>query len=346
MANTLQKALEVLKKEAAQALEFDSKLEALTTGSIAVDSITGIGGFPRGRVSEVFGWESSGKTTLLLSACAKAQRNGLYVVYLDAEHAVDLMHAKRLGFVWEDQMKGLYATPFSMEECFNIVNTLVETGAIALVVVDSAAALVPEKELKGDIDDAGPIGLRSRMMAQFLSRVTKTINQTKTALVFANQMRAKINTSWASRNDPTEQSAGGSALKFYTSLRLDLRRGQAIKAKRKHPQTGELVDQIIGNTHHAKALKNKVALPNRDAEFFIKYDSEAGVYGIDNLQSILELSKQKGVLAMKGAGFFSFQSTSQPEKPLSWRGMEEVYSFFLNSENMPILREIRQLAGI
>jgi recombination protein RecA len=343
---TIADAIKHLKKEVAHALEFDTKREAISTGSLALDRTIGIGGFPRGRISEIHGWESSGKTTISLSACAQAQRKNLYCAYIDPERGLDLMHAKRIGFNFEDEAKGLYITPFSMEETFLAVYKMAE-AQVPLIIVDSVPAMIPEKILKGEIDDTsagggGGVGLNARLLAQFLARISKTIDDSNSALVFCNQMRARIA---MDRWDfgPREQAAGGSALKFYTSLRVDVSRRKEIKEERPDPDTGALIETTIGNLHRAHIVKNKVAMPFRECEFLIKYDAQKNIYGIDNLQTVIDLALEKGLIESKGAGFFTVKADGQD---YSCRGNSALYDFFLKPENVTVYKSVRGKLGI
>lgn len=339
---SLAEAIKHLKKQVGDALEYAKSIrEVIPTGSIAVDKVIGIGGFPRGRITEVFGWESSGKTTLCLTAAAKAQKKGMFCAYLDVERGVDLAHAKRIGFDFEDETKGLYSTPFSMEETFTIVETLALTGQAPLIIVDSIPSMVPQKELDGDIDEtAGGLGLRSRLLAGFLARITKTIDKTNTALVLCNQMRARIATD---RFDfgPKEQAAGGSALKFYTSIRIDLHRGAEIKVER--TVGGEEKKVTIGNWHTVDVLKNKMAMPFKTTKFPIMYDEEHNFFGIDNLRTVLDMAKDAGFITSKGAGYFSLTIDGTV---ISLRGTDELYGFFLKPENQTTFTKMKESLGL
>jgi recombination protein RecA len=337
----LKDALAVLRKEMKEALEFDENLVGITTGSIAVDYITGIGGFPRGRLSEVFGWESSGKTTLCLSACANAQRKGFTAAYLDLERAVSLSHATNIGFDYKDETKGAYVTPTNFEEASRAVEILAE-GNIDLICVDSVPAMTPKAFMEGDIDDQGRIGLQSQLMAKFLSRITKTIAQHNNALVMVNQMRAKINTGPGAQWEPKEQSAGGSALKFYGSLRIDLDRIKSYTDDEKSLFTGKEIKVAYAGLHRAHAFKNKVAVPYRQCEFTIKYGKD-GIYGIDNLETIIQFAKNKGVIEMSSSGHYKYNGAKYQ---FAGRGTDELYRFLSLPEQMETRKEIRASAGI
>lgn len=337
---SLADALAVLKKDMRPALEFDDKIESITTGSTAVDYITGIGGFPRGRLSEVFGWESCGKTTLALSSCANAQRKGLAAAYIDMERAVSLEHASKLGFDYRNNEKGIYLSPGNFEECASAVQTLAE-NAVDLIVVDSVPAMTPKSQMEGDIDAGGAIGEQSRLMAKFLSIITKTIADKNVALVMINQMRAKINTAPGSRWDPTEQSAGGSALKFYGSLRIDMTLLKKIVEKAPNPFGGQDWQQPIKNYIRAEAFKNKVATPYRRCEFYIQYGTN-GVYGIDNLQTVIDFAKYKGVIQMDRSGNYKISGPDGQE--VTGRGTEELYHKLAGDPELR--KKVRESAGI
>jgi len=339
---SLEDALKIIRKDVKSALEFDEDIEGITTGSIAVDKIVGNGGFPRRRISEVFGWESSGKTTLCLSSCANAQRKGLYAAYIDPERGVNLYHAEKIGFNFKDETKGLYATPFSFQDTIKIINALAESGECDLIVVDSVPAMVPEEELKGAIDGTVAIGLRSRLLSAFLARITKTIDTTNTALVLVNQMRARISTDRFDRG-PKEQAAGGSALKFYSSLRVDMENVKQIREKRKSPFTGKDEEVPIGNLHRAKAFKNKVSIPYRRCEFYIMYDENGKIYGVDNLQTVIDMAKAAGIIMTKGGGYFSFRGDT-PEQNFEIRGTSDLYDRLFKQPEL--VASIRKSLGI
>jgi recombination protein RecA len=338
---SLKDALTSLRKEMKESLEFDENLVGITTGSIAVDYITGIGGFPRGRLSEVFGWESSGKTTLCLSACANAQRKGYTAAYIDMERAVSLDHATKIGFNFKDETKGVYATPSNFEEASRAVEILAENN-IDLICVDSVPAMTPKAFMEGDIDDMGRIGLQSQMMAKFLSRITKTISEHNVALVMVNQMRAKINTGPGSQWEPKEQSAGGSALKFYGSLRIDMERVKNFDDKEKSLFTGQEIRVTYAGLHRARAFKNKVAVPYRGCEFIIKYGKD-GIYGIDNLDTIIQFAKNKGIIEMNSTGHYKYSGANFN---FAGRGTEELYRYLSAPEQAECRKEIRTSAGI
>lgn len=337
--------LKFLQKEMAEAFEMDKTLEGISTGAVAVDILTGIGGFPRRRVSEVFGWESSGKTTLCLMACAQAQRDGLLPAYLDAERGVDLSYATKLGFDWEDRKKGLYMTPSSFEECATAINELAKCGEIDLIVVDSVPGMVPETILEGDINDEGAIAARARKLAGFMPKIAKVVDQHNVALVFVNQMRKRPA---ESRFDfgPKEQTAGGSALRFFSSLRIDMdqvRRGSVTK-KKVNPFTGKEEDVPVASLHRAEAFKNKIAVPYKKLDFFIRYDDEQNVYGIDNLQSIIDLAVVQGLIEAKGA-WFSY--TGADGENFKAQGKEGMYSHLLKNPALALKLhdDVRQRLG-
>ncbi|MBX4201531.1 recombinase RecA [Candidatus Saccharibacteria bacterium] len=254
-------------------------VETIPTGSISLDLALG-GGIPKGRIVEIYGPESSGKTTVCLHAVAEVQKNGGTAAYIDAEHALDPAYAKRLGV---DTDKLLISQPDSGEQALEILETLVRSNAVDIVVIDSVAALVPQAEIEGDMGDAH-MGLQARLMSQALRKLTGVINRSKTTVVFVNQLRMKIGVMFGN----PETTTGGNALKFYASVRMDIRRQAQIKQG----------DEVIGNHVRVKVVKNKVAPPFREAEFDIMYNQ-----GISREGDVIDLAVTNGVVDKAGAWY-------------------------------------------
>ncbi len=255
-------------------------VQTISTGSISFDAALGIGGFPKGRVVEIFGPESSGKTTIALHAIAQSQKAGGSAAFIDAEHAMDPKYAKMLGVNTDDL---LVSQPDSGEQALEIAEVLVRSGAIDILVVDSVAALVPKAELEGEMGDSLP-GLQARLMSQALRKLTAIVSKSSTCLVFINQIREKIGVMFGN----PETTTGGRALKFYSSIRVDIRRIASIKE-------GE---QVIGNRTRVKIVKNKMAPPFREAEFDILYNQ-----GVSYEGDVLDLAVERKLIEKSGAWF-------------------------------------------
>jgi recombination protein RecA len=257
-------------------------VEAIPTGSLSLDIALGVGGIPRGRITEIYGPESSGKTTICQHIVAEAQRMGGTCAYIDMEHALDPVYAARCGV---DVDNLLISQPDTGEQALEITETLVRSGAIDVIVIDSVAALVPRAEIEGDMGDS-PMGMQARLMSQALRKLSGAIKQTNTAVVFTNQLRQKIGVMFGN----PETTTGGMALKFYASVRLDVRRIQSIK----------LGAEVIGNRTRVRVVKNKVAAPFRTAEFDIMYNE-----GISKSGDLIDLATQFEIIVKRGS-FYSY----------------------------------------
>ncbi|MFC3169903.1 MULTISPECIES: recombinase RecA [Paracoccus] len=257
-----------------------AEIEATSTGSLGLDIALGIGGLPKGRIIEIFGPESSGKTTLTLHVVAEEQKKGGVCAFVDAEHALDPQYAKKLG-VNLDEL--LISQPDTGEQALEIVDTLVRSGAVSLVVVDSVAALTPKSEIEGDMGDM-QMGSQARLMSQAMRKLTASIGRSNCMVIFINQIRMKIGVMFGN----PETTTGGNALKFYASVRLDIRRTGSVKDR----------DEVIGNTTRVKVVKNKVAPPFRQVEFDIMYGE-----GISKVGELIDLGVKAGVVEKSGAWY-------------------------------------------
>ena len=294
------------------------EIETISTGSIGLDIALGVGGLPRGRVIEIYGPESSGKTTLALHTVAEAQKKGGVCGFIDAEHALDPIYAKKLGVNLEDL---LISQPDTGEQGLEIADTLVRSGAVDVLVVDSVAALVPRAELEGEMGDTH-VGLHARLMSQALRKLTGSVSKSNTLLIFLNQIRLKIGVMFGN----PETTTGGNALKFYASVRLDIRRIGSIKDK----------EEVIGNTTRVKVVKNKVAPPFKQVEFDIMYGE-----GVSKMGELVDLGVKAGIVEKSGA-WFSYDSVRLGQ------GRENAKTFLKEHPDVAakIESQIRQNSGL
>ena len=294
------------------------EIETVSTGSLGLDIALGVGGLPRGRVIEIFGPESSGKTTLALHCIAEAQKRGGVCAFVDAEHALDPAYARKLGVSLEDL---LISQPDTGEQALEITDTLVRSGAVDVLVVDSVAALTPRAEIEGEMGEVQP-GLQARLMSQALRKLTASISRSNTMVIFINQIRMKIGVMYGS----PETTTGGNALKFYASVRLDIRRIGSIKDR----------DAIIGNQTRVKVVKNKVAPPFKQVEFDIMYGE-----GVSKMGELIDLGVKAGVVDKSGA-WFSYDSQRLGQ------GRENAKQFLRDNPEVSdrIERAIRENAGL
>jgi recombination protein RecA len=285
-------------------------VQAIPTGSLTLDVATGIGGLPRGRVVEIYGPESSGKTTLALNTVAQAQAAGGTAAFIDAEHALDINYAKRIGVNVEDL---LVSQPDTGEQALEVAEALVRSGALDIIVIDSVAALVPKAELEGDMGDSLP-GLQARLMSQALRKLTSSISKSNTTVIFINQIRMKIGVMFGS----PETTTGGNALKFYASMRLDIRRIESLKDSQ----------EIVGGRVRVKVVKNKLAPPFRQAEFDIFFNK-----GISREGEIVDLGVERGIIEKSGA-WYSYSGTRIGQ------GRDNVREYLRN--NLAVAKEIEE----
>ncbi len=298
--------------------EVPANIPAISSGSLGLDIALGIGGVPRGRIIEVYGPESSGKTTLTLHIIAEAQKAGGQAAFIDAEHALDVTYARKLGVRTDDL---LISQPDTGEQALEITETLVRSGAIDVIVVDSVAALTPRAEIEGEMGDAH-MGLQARLMSQALRKLTGAISKSNTTLIFINQIRMKIGVMFGN----PETTTGGNALKFYASVRLDIRKVQSIKE-------GE---EVTGGRVKVKVVKNKIAPPFRAAEFDIMFNE-----GISKIGEIIDMGVEKNIVEKSGA-WFSYNGTRIGQ------GRENVKQFLAEHRDMAaeIEQKVRQAAGL
>jgi recombination protein RecA len=293
-------------------------VETISTGSVGLDIALGVGGLPRGRIVEIYGPESSGKTTLTLHVLAEAQKKGLVCAFVDAEHALDVKYAEKLGVNLSEL---LISQPSTGEEGLNITETLTRSGAVDVIVIDSVAALTPQKELEGDVGDSS-VGVQARMMSQAMRKLAGTVHKNNVLVIFINQIRMKIGVMFGS----PETTTGGNALKFYASVRLDIRRTGSLKEK----------DEAVGNTTRVKVIKNKVAPPFRQAEFDIMFG-----LGISKAGELVDLGVKCDIVQKSGS-WYSFGDERIGQ------GKEKVREYLIQNPQLAdeIEARIRQEMGV
>jgi recombination protein RecA len=297
------------------AAEVAEGVQAIPTGSLTLDIATGVGGYPRGRVIEIFGPESSGKTTLALNAIAEAQKAGGVAAFIDAEHALDINYAKRIGVKTEDL---LVSQPDTGEQALEVAEALVRSGAVDIIVIDSVAALVPKAEIEGEMGDSLP-GLQARLMSQAMRKLTAAISKSLTTLIFINQIRMKIGVMFGN----PETTTGGNALKFYSSMRLDIRKIDNLKENQ----------ETVGGRVRVKVVKNKVAPPFKQAEFDIYFNE-----GISRVGELVDVGVESGIIEKSGA-WYSFNGTRIGQ------GRENAKEFLKNNPEVceSVLQKITEL---
>ncbi len=290
----------------------------ISTSSLALDKALGIGGLPKGRVTEIYGPESSGKTTLALHAVAEAQKQGGIAAFIDAEHALDVVYAKKLGVNCDEL---LVSQPDTGEQALEIADMLVRSGAVDIMVIDSVAALVPRAEIEGEMGDSH-MGLQARLMSQALRKLTGTIGKTMTSVIFINQIRMKIGVVFGN----PETTTGGNALKFYSSVRIEIRRSAAIKEGQ----------EIVGNRTKVKVVKNKMAPPFKSAEFDIMYGE-----GISKAGDLLDIGVDEGIIEKSGS-WYSYEGERIGQ------GRENVKNFFADNPDIyeSALTKVKQALGL
>jgi recombination protein RecA len=332
-------ALAAIKKSMPHATPDDGPVEVISTGSIAVDITTVAGGVPRGRITEIAGWQAGGKTTLCLSLTASAIRQDLRVVYLDPEQALDHDFAARQGVVFEDNPKAVYLAPHTFEECMEAIYAFSEGGA-DLIVVDSVSAMVPKETLEGDIGTPDAVARKARLMSSMLPRLLAKIRESDTALVLINQYRETISTGFADRFKPKKETTGGMAIRFYSSMRLEVevqKRGVIKRTAVDQFRPGQEIEMPVANEHKIEVVKNKVGAAYRRAPFWIRYDEVLNLWGVDNVQTLLDMAVAANVIDKRKGGFYAFDGVEV-------RGEESMHQHLL--EHPEIAATVAEKLGI
>jgi recombination protein RecA len=337
-------ALKFIHGKMESAFETQGEIEGLSTGCLAADMVCGNGGFPRGRITEVSGFESSAKTTLALTAFAECQRRGLYPVYIDAERGVDRTYAERIGCVFDNERKGLFLQTDTAEDAIIVIDRMVKSGDVDLIVCDSISALIPQDQLAGNIEDSMMMAARARFLSEKLPLLVKAIVDHNVSLVFVNQFRSKISTGWlppSQRSAKQEETMGGLAIRFYASVRLEMKqltRGFTA-IERVDPISQKPAKVPTSSLHQVHAFKNKVAPTGRTTQFVVCYDPGANMWGIDNIATYLGFAVQHGVIEKAGA-YFMWAGDGNGTPAVKGQGLEQFRAALMAApESIPVLIE-------
>lgn len=328
-------ALKALEKSHPDAFEKDN-VTGFSTGSLAFDVLSGIGGFPKGCITEIAGWEASGKTTICLRAFAAAQRRGLYPAYLDVERGADMAYAAAIGCDFDDRRVGLYLTPSTFDQVLEILDTLIEEK-VPIVFVDSVSGLVTEEAMKEGLGSGEALGLRARMFSQVLPVLTKRIRESGTSVVLVNQLRENIATGWDAKFAPKHKSMGGRAIPYFAWMRVNARQVKKGDTKRTRVSmlSGKEEDVPVSSEHALDILKSKVGVAYQSSPFFIRFDEELGVFGVDNLQTLLLMAVGKGLIQKRGS-YYNLKIDQEGSEALatSTQGEDAMYSYLAQHDDV------------